>query len=330
MSSFAVLNPGGRDPEQLFPNGAGLPTDPGHPPVNFHAYAACLNGGFYRDVRRLPKPAGAVLILIRQRIGLAVDALRAARKAGWKVWVTFKETGAHQLAEFLNDAKRMETLRQLCAEADGCLAATPETAALFQAFGATNVSFVPTPYPVDVPAWNFAQLDSERRGIWIGTREFDVPSRNHATAIALALSTGESVSVMVTDARSRRKALALGAVNVIEGPLNYAEYLRKMAAHRVVFQLDSSRVPGQVAGDALLTRTPCVGGDGAVESMAFPETNGIGKSHWQLLGILQQACVNDSEFDQIRQLVDERAQSCLSFAVGRTALLAVLAGGQPR
>ena len=157
MIPFAVLNPGGRDPEQLFPNGAGSPNDPGHPPVNFHAYAACLNGGFYRDVRRLPKPAGAVLILIRQRVHLAIDALQTARRAGWRVWITFKETGGHQLADFLNDPKRIEGLRKLCAEADGCLAATPDTAALFRAFGGRKVAFVPTPYPVDFPEWNFAR-----------------------------------------------------------------------------------------------------------------------------------------------------------------------------
>ena len=31
---LAVLNPGGRDPDQLFPDGAGTPEDRGHPPVN--------------------------------------------------------------------------------------------------------------------------------------------------------------------------------------------------------------------------------------------------------------------------------------------------------
>ncbi|HEY5792796.1 MAG TPA: hypothetical protein VIS74_05820, partial [Chthoniobacterales bacterium] len=117
MIPFAVLNPGGSDPEQLFSHGAGHPGDPGHPPVNYHAYAACLNGGFYRDVRRLPKPAGVVVILLRNRIHFALDALKSARAAGWKTWITFKETGAHQLAEFLEDPKRVEALRRLCGEA---------------------------------------------------------------------------------------------------------------------------------------------------------------------------------------------------------------------
>ena len=38
---LAVLNPGGRDPQQSFPDGAGTPDEKLHPPVNYHAFAAC-------------------------------------------------------------------------------------------------------------------------------------------------------------------------------------------------------------------------------------------------------------------------------------------------
>jgi hypothetical protein len=45
-----------------------------------------------------------------------------------------------------------------------------------------------------------------------------------------------------------------------------------------VLQLDTSFVPGQVAGDALLCRVPCVGGNGAVDRLAFPESCGFARS----------------------------------------------------
>jgi hypothetical protein len=50
-------------------------------------------------------------------------------------------------------------------------------------------------------------------------------------------------------------------------------------------QLDRSRVPGQVAGDALLTRAVCVGGDGAIERIAFPKTSGEGRGINELASI---------------------------------------------
>jgi len=60
---------------------------------------------------------------------------------------------------------------------------------------------------------------------------------------------------------------------VLEGRRPYAEYLRAMAACRVVYQLDESAVPGQVAGDALLCRMPCVGGNGAIDQIAFGDAD---------------------------------------------------------
>jgi hypothetical protein len=51
-----------------------------------------------------------------------------------------------------------------------------------------------------------------------------------------------------------------------------------MARHRIVLQLDTSFVPGQVAGDALLCRVPCAGGNGAIDRLAFPETCGFARS----------------------------------------------------
>ena len=48
--------------------------------------------------------------------------------------------------------------------------------------------------------------------------------------------------------------------------------------HKIVLQLDRSHVPGQVAGDALLCRVACVGGDGAIERIAFPKTCGEARS----------------------------------------------------
>ena len=63
---LAVLNPKGRDPEQHFPDGAGVPSEAEHAPVNFHAFAACTGGGFFRDDRAIPAEMKSVLLLLRQ------------------------------------------------------------------------------------------------------------------------------------------------------------------------------------------------------------------------------------------------------------------------
>jgi hypothetical protein len=129
-------------------------------------------------------------------------------------------------------------------------------------------------------AWDFGIPLSARSGIFVGTREFGIPSRNHWRAVALAVSLAERHRIPMTvvneEGRRGRKLLEGIArpgmpLNIVEGRMPYPEYLRMVARHRIVFQLDGSAVPGQVAGDALLCRMPCIGGNGAVDRLAFGE-----------------------------------------------------------
>ncbi len=272
LMKLAVLNPAGRDPEQHFPEGAGVPDDRVHAPVNYHAYAACTRGSFHREVATIPAEQRAVLLLLRRDLKPAMKALRELKARGKIVAISWKESGSHQVAEQLDEAKNLTCFRELCASADAALSSTPELVPLYSSSGARLAEFVPTPYPVDDERWDFSAPLAARSGVFIGTREWSVPTRNHARALLHACSLGVPVTVFNTDGREgRRKLDALGCphLRVLEGRLPYSGYLREMARCRVVFQLDASAVPGQVAGDALLCRMPCIGGNSAVEQLAF-------------------------------------------------------------
>ena len=269
---LAVLNPAGRDREQRFPDGAGAADARGHAPVNYHAYAACTRGGFFRDAHAIPGEMRAVLLLLRSDLKPALAALKTLKEQERTVAISWKESGLHQIAKQLNSAASIALFREICTLADGALSSTPELVQLYRAAGARLTEFIPTPYPVDDARWDFSHPLAERSGIFIGTREWDVPSRNHAAALLRASRFGVPVTVFNLDGRSGRKkldAIFCDSLRVIEERLPYPEYLREMAKCRVVFQLDASAVPGQVAGDALLCRMPCVGGNGAVDQIAF-------------------------------------------------------------
>jgi hypothetical protein len=310
--AFAVLNPGGRDKTQFFSNGAGIPTDPGHPPVNYHAYAACMRGGFYRSAAEIPKSVKTVLVLLRQR-GLedARKAIRELTKRGVDSLISWKESGLHQVAQALGDAKRAELFRAVCGEAAGFVSSTPELAALYRTQSCTKGDFIPTPYPIEEEAWNFSRPLENRNGILIGTREIDTPSRNHLLAVSIAAGLGESVTVINPDGKSAEKILCAIApsIRIVNGPLPYPEYLSLMSEHRVVFQLDSSAVPGQVAGDALLCRMPCVGGNGAVDRIAFPPVCAEEASD-MLYSLLR----DDAEWESAVAASREKALEKLSFS----------------
>lgn len=285
---LTVLNPGGRDRAQDFRSAS---KDDAHAPVNFHAYAACTSGTFHRDTKLALVEHTPVLVLLRgnfKATGRAVDELKEQKR---KVAVCWKESGLHQIAEQLSDRSRLTRFLRIISKVDACIAGTPEAAEIFQQARMkskpSTVAFIATPYPLQDQQWNFSVPPNQQVGIFVGTREWKVPSRNHAAALLAARKlsdvTGEPVTVFNLDGRKGRNLLAemdfpAGKLRMIEERQPYVDYLREVAKHKIVFQLDRSRVPGQVAGDALLCRNICVGGDGAIDRIAFPQTCGEGRT----------------------------------------------------
>jgi hypothetical protein len=306
QSSFrlTVLNPGGRDEPQDFPDGAGETALP-HPPTNFHAYAACTGGSFQCETKDALAQKTPVLVLLRGDFGASERAVEALQAAGRFVAVSLKETGLHQIADQLQNSGRLSRFVRVVKKADACLAPTPEAADLYRAVrGPGRAAFVPTPYPIDDPRWDFSRPIEQRSGIFVGTREWDVPSRNHLGALMVAQQlserTGEAVTVFDYDGRRGARLLseigfAAGKLRVLTRKLGYPEYLREVARHKIVLQLDTSFVPGQVAGDALLCRIPSVGGNGAIDRLGFPETCGFARSIEEI-GDIAERLLRDVEF----------------------------------
>src|SRR5438046_3349514 len=171
-----------------------------------------------------------------------------------------------------------------------------------------------------------------RSGIFVGTRELAVPTRNHLPALLavkkLSDATKEPVTVFNFDRRRGAKLISeigFRKIRVHEERMGYRAYLAEVARHKIVFQLDRSRVPGQVAGDALLCRSVCVGGDGAIERIGFHETCGDKRSDKELVEIALRLLTNDTERRAIAQRATENAQETLSFAIGREALASFFA-----
>jgi hypothetical protein len=284
---LTVLNPGGRDDTQEFPDGAGETALP-HPPTNFHAYAACTRGSFQREIKNAIAQKTPVLVLLRGDFSASERALETLQKAGRFVAVSLKETGLHQIADQLRNSTRLARFVRIAQKADACLAPTSEAADLYRTLrGDGRAAFIPTPYPVDDRRWDFSRPIEQRAGIFIGTREWAVPSRNHLAALFVARrlseTTGEHVTVFDYEGRKGARLLTelgfgAGKLCVLNKKLAYPDYLREMARHKIVLQLDTSFVPGQVAGDALLCRVPCAGGNGAIDRLAFPDTCGFARS----------------------------------------------------
>lgn len=338
---LTVLNPGGRDPEQQF-HSVPEPGEGVHSPINFHAFAACTFGAFHRDVRQAIAENGPVLLLLRGDFRASERALIELKRKGRTVAVSLKETGLHQIAQQLRNPVRFSRFIKIVTQADACIATTPEAAEIYQRVRSKHdpatVTFIPTPYPIEEQRWNFSVRGDEQSGIFIGTREWDVPSRNHFAALLVARelseATGEPVTVVNLDGYKGRRLLGelnfpKGKLRVIEKWKAYPDYLRDVARHKIVLQLDRSHVPGQVAGDALLCRIPCVGGDGAIERIAFLKTCGEGRTINKIAsGALD--LLKDSESREATVAESqERARERLSFGTVGSQLAGFFAHLEP-
>ena len=329
-----VLNPGGGDPEQHFRDPVG-PAAQVHPPVNFHGFAACTHGFFQRDTQRAIVEELPILLLLRGDFRGSERAFRELKREGRKVAVSLKETGLHQIAQQLCKRARLVRFMRIVEHADGCIATTPEAAEIFWRArlrrDPATVAFIPTPYPLEDRQWDLSVPPNEQVGILVGTREWNVPSRNHFAALLVARqlceASGEPVTVVNLDGWRGRRLFAelkfpAGKLHVIEKEKPYADYLREVGRHKIVLQLDRSRVPGQVAGDALLARTICVGGDGAIERIAFPKTCGEGRTMNDLAKIASGLLTNTNGRATLIVESQWRAMERLSFQAIRPQLAA--------
>ena len=329
---LTVLNPGGRDQEQQFQN-VPAPGEGAHPPINFHAFAACTSGAFHFNPPRAVAENTPVLLLLRSDFRSSERALRDLKKQGRIVAVSLKETGLHQIAKQLRDRARLSRFMKILAEADGCIATTPEAAEIYQRVRSkrdpATVAFIPTPYPVEDRRWNFSVPANEQSGIFVGTREWDVPSRNHFAGLLVARqlceATGQLVTAVNLDGYKARRLLdelrfPEGKLRLIERRKPYPDYLRDVAPHKIILQLDRSHVPGQVAGDALLCRIPCVGGDGAIERIAFSKTCGEYRTISEITSMALDLLKNSDLRAAIVAESQERALERLSFQAARSQL----------
>ena len=117
-----------------------------------------------------------------------------------------------------------------------------------------------------------------------------------------------------------RAAISRRKTPLIEKWKSYPDYLRDVARHKIVLQLDRSHVPGQVAGDALLCRIPCVGGDGAIERIAFSRTCGEGRTITEIVSMALDLLKNADLRGAIVSESEQRALEHLSFHAVRSRL----------
>lgn len=326
---LCVLNPGSPHAAQSFGDYAGKP-DPGkHPPLGYHGLAACTGGSFHRSDETIPADQQRVLLVLNRKLKLCRQAAINLRRAGKTVVVAWEKAGASELSAQLDSPGALALFREICTRAQAALAVTPDLEPVFRAGGMFHVETVPLPLPVEEPAWDLSVRPEERVGIWVGTWDWKDPSRRHLTTLLglrdVASQMYEPVTVFNLDGwRGRRWLRQLGypagLLRVIERRIPYVEYLRKMATHRMVFQLDAGGGAGGVAGDALVCRIPCVGGSGHLDRILYPELTGQQQPAMELFYTVSRMLDHGHDRELAVEQALEAARQKVSFERAQQAL----------
>ena len=308
MSEFSitVLNPKGYDNSQCFSDFAGEPGN-AHPPISYHAYASCVAGNFEKDIKKAIQLGKPVLVIVRNKLNVPLSAVQQLKNAGIKVAVTIKETGIHQFVHQLQNSSKLKTFKEILNVADGVISPTEALLPIYKALrhdkNPDTVQFLPTPYPFDDPRWDFSIPLEQRQGILIGTRKLKFPSRNHLVSLILMKELSEKLNQkvsLINDSGSQaiRFLRELGLDCEMQKQMPYAEYLRFVARHRIIFQLDQSMSIGQVAGDAGLCRIISVGGRGTMDNILFRNFSGRTQNISDLLDKTEKLLIDDTYYQQ--------------------------------
>jgi ADP-heptose:LPS heptosyltransferase len=320
-----ILNPKGHDPDQFFPDHAGEVDPKIHAPINFHAYAACTKGAFLRSTRKAISLNQPVLLLIGNHQKRCYYTLQKLKNAGLTVVVSLKETGSHQFAEKFVKIQRLSLFRLIVSQADGVITPTEALVPVYRALrpkaAPESVRFIPLPYPVEDNRWDFSIPHEKRQGIFLGTRELKISSRNHMAALIILSGyiRRHNVKLGLINKDGKRLKKLINELDIppnlveVRKPLPYPDYLKFMSSHRIVIQLDQSMVPGQVAGDAILSRMICVGGNGTIDKMVFSEFCSEFHSRQYLLKKIHKLLNDDIYYEESSALTQKKAGEIISF-----------------
>ncbi len=317
-----VFHPGSRMPEQDFSDFAGSPSPTKLPPLGDLGFAACTGGAFVRKASSIPANEKRVLLLLDENLKRGRQAAIDLRRAGKTVIVAFANSSASALTQILRSPGSLGLLHEICNRAHAAITPARDLEPVFRACGMLYVESILPPIPVEQSDWNFSIRPETRTGIFLGSWDWVNPSKNHRLALLglreVASQMYEPVTVFNLDGWWGRRWLRqlkypAGLLQVVERRLPYADYLRIMARNKLVFQLDSGASVGRIAVDALLARIPCVGGNGSLDRLLFPELCERGATASELLQTVSRILDHGHERDMAVDQALEIARPLLSF-----------------
>ena len=184
--------------------------------------AAALSTGVCGEI---PDSAQNVLVLLRKSgLGEALAAVRVSASGESGCWFPGRNRACRRSPAPWSGRASPVAFALSARQAHGFLSSTPDLVPLYRAAGSLRGGFVPTPYPVEETVWDFSIPIAERRGIFVGTREFTTPSRNHFLALSSISGFDQPITVINTEGWTGARLLRSISPNlrIVSGKLPYS------------------------------------------------------------------------------------------------------------
>ncbi len=325
-----ILNPNMQSPVHYFPDGAGNLDPDRCPPIGVYALAGCTRGSVHRTIDTLPSGEYPVLILLSGSLDKDKELIReVTREIPDKILLgCWKEGRLDRLAADLGEGAAFQQFTDMLGELNGVISVDARTSKLLKELHlARHNLYLPLPYPVDSPAWDFSVTPEGRgRGIFVSADGFDPTSESHGARIQFLNQFATKNHLKVTVYHHFPDVLAGLEIpdELFTEPnrtLTYGEYLILMAEHRFVMGFGKDLIGGDVFGGALLSRSVYLAGDGDIAPLLFPETF---LESPEEIGALETAATrlldDDGAYEEAVRGSQARALKHVSFAAARARL----------
>ena len=236
-----------------------------------------------------------VLVMVKDDVDQLIPLITKLKMMKKTVGIAFHENGNYFSTKASASLEWLQQMKSLVEMSDYFWNLNVPLEEFFQSIFDVPVFSCWHAFPHD---WDhgFTVPEENREGIIVGTRTLNQSlKRNTLYALGIAdkvAAENNTFSTFFCEDRldlkfiqNYLKELGLENTRVIPGPLPYESWLKLIATHKVLFQMDNSDTLGQIVGDAAMVGVPSVGGT-TVNSHIFGTYCELGDSAPALSAIL--------------------------------------------
>jgi|GEM_PF-4236950 len=307
-------------------------------PIGLHGIALASGGAIHTDLASALSEGEPILVLGSEDLRKTEETLLQIRHQGISSAIAWPDRFVATLTAAAK-GDQAATIGRILAVADLAVCTDKGLMDVFAScHDATPRAYFPSPYPIAHPDWDTIAGVKNRSGVLIGGFPFHnglesaLCRETLQFSVLLAkvcqhkISVFSEISPRLADEMAAA-GLEVSEVHIVAEPKTYAEYLEVLGRHSLIVDPSrGSRRMGSLAGDALLTRGICLGGDSDLDTLLFPGLQLSSATPEELRARVVELLNDPLSHAEAVADAARRALAEISFEAARTRVRSLLSG----